>query len=62
MTRDMSNLANILRKKDTNIIINNSDLQNRGIDIVASIKNAMNQAKNEEYMINKDLKVVDTFV
>lgn len=62
MIMEVSSLTNILRGKDTNIAINNNNPQDKSNYIAASIKNAVNQAKKEEHMINKDLKLVDTFV
>lgn len=62
VTTDVSSLADILRGEDTNIAISNGDPQDKGNHIAASTKNAVNRAKKEEYMINRDLKLIDTFV
>ena len=62
VTTDVGSLADILRGEDTNTAISDGDPQDRGNHIAASTKNAVNRAKKEEHTINKDLKLVDTFV
>lgn len=62
MIINVSCLSNILRKKDTNIAISNGNPQKMGNHIAANTKNAVNQAKKEEYTIYKDPKLVNIFV